>query len=69
MYKHLFFDDRYVFGRTNTNRSYGEAELLEDAVYRDEIASTAWPGAWVFDWIQENTGCCSKRARLTGTAL
>ena len=47
-YKHLFFDDRYLFFRENVKRSYGKPELIKDAIYCDEKALTTWPGIWVF---------------------
>ena len=48
VYKHLFFDDRYLFERENVTRDYGVPKLVEEAVYSDPYVSTAWPGAWVF---------------------
>lgn len=48
MYKHLFFDDRYLFSRENAKRVYGQPKLIKDAIYCDQNASTVWPGAWCF---------------------
>lgn len=48
MYKHLFFDDRYLFERENVKRCYGEPKLVEDAVFKDTAVSTCWSGPWVF---------------------
>lgn len=48
MYKHLFFDDRYLFQRENVKRTYGTPELIKDAVFYDDRISTCWPSPWVF---------------------
>lgn len=48
MYKHLFFDDRYLFERENVKRCYGTPGLVKDAVFTDTESSTCWSGPWVF---------------------
>lgn len=48
MYKHLFFDDRYLFERENVKRCYGTPVLIKDAVFKDTESSTCWSGPWVF---------------------
>ncbi len=48
MFKHLFFDDRYLFNRQNVTRSYGVPKLQTEAIYCDENVSTILTGPWVF---------------------
>ena len=48
MKKQLFFDDGFLFGIDNFERKYGDAELINDAVFQDGITSIDWPTGHVF---------------------
>lgn len=48
MYKHLFFDDKYLLVKENVKRSYGTPSLCEDAIYCDENVNSSYASPWVF---------------------
>ena len=48
MYKHLFFDDKYLLVKKNVKRSYGTPKLCEDAIYCDDNVNTSYASPWVF---------------------
>lgn len=48
MYKHLFFDDKYLLSKDNVKRSYGTPVLCENYIYLDEEINTSLVSPWVF---------------------
>ena len=48
MYNQFFFDDKYLFGKENVVRKYGEPKLIEDAIYLNQNVTTFWGFAWTF---------------------